>query len=121
MAELKRILIVPCADSPSITNEKGNKYVFRSHANGYQTSAGGAAVAATQPFKRWTVIGPDYSYGWDAWGTFVVHLLKHKPDVDILSIQAWPKLSAGRTTAISRRSWTPNPKAYTAPSGVGTS
>jgi branched-chain amino acid transport system substrate-binding protein len=95
MPELKRVLIVPCADSPSITNEKGNKYVFRSHANGYQVSAGGAAIAASQPFKRWTVIGPDYSYGWDAWGTFVTHLLQRKSDVDILSVQAWPKLGAG--------------------------
>src|SRR5262245_23740930 len=52
MPELKRILIVPCADSPSITNEKGNKYIFRSHADGYQTSAGGAAFAASRPFNR---------------------------------------------------------------------
>lgn len=59
---------------------------FRSHANGYQSSAGGAAFVASRLFKRWTVIGPDYSYRWDAWGTFVAHLQKHKSDVDILSV-----------------------------------
>ncbi|MFQ5553554.1 MAG: ABC transporter substrate-binding protein [Thermoplasmata archaeon] len=95
MPELKRILIVPCAASPSITNEKGNKYVFRVHANCYQIGAGGAAIAASLPLKRWTVIGPDYSYGWDSWGAFISHLLNRKPSVDVLSVQAWPKFAAG--------------------------
>lgn len=95
LEELKRILVIPCAASPRVTNEAFNKYVFRSHANSYQIGAAGAFLAKDFPAKRWTVIGPDYAYGWDSWGAFISHLIRLKPDVEVLEVQGWPKLLSG--------------------------
>lgn len=95
LPELKRILIIPCAASPQITTEAWNKYCFRNKADSNQKGAAGAAIAATLPYTKWTVIGPDYSYGYDSWGAFATHLVKKKPGVQIMSIQAWPKFGAG--------------------------
>jgi branched-chain amino acid transport system substrate-binding protein len=99
LPELKRMLLIPCASSPAITTEAFNKYVFRPRANVYQSGAAAAVIAAKMPYKKWTVIGPDYSFGWDAWGAFVHHLKIRKPDVEVMSIQAWPKFGAGDFTS----------------------
>lgn len=96
LPELKRIHTIPCAASPRITTEAFNKYIFRAHPNCYQIGAGAAAIAADMPYKRWTVIGPDYSYGYDSWGAFITHLLNRRPDVEVLEVQAWPKFAAGQ-------------------------
>jgi branched-chain amino acid transport system substrate-binding protein len=99
LPKLKRMLLIPCAASPRITTEAFNKYVFRVHPNCYQIGAGAAAIAAKMPYKKWTVIGPDYSYGWDSWGAFITHLMKRKPDVEPMEIQAWPKFATGDYTS----------------------
>jgi len=100
MLELKRILIIPCAASPRVTTEAWNKYVFRVHPNCYQIGAGAAAIAEKwKDVKKWTVIGPDYSYGWDSWGAFISHLQKRRPDVEVMQIQAWPKFGTGDYTS----------------------
>ena len=99
LPELKRMLLIPCAAATQITTEAFNKYVFRPHANCYQSGAAGAVAAAKLPYKKWTVIGPDYSYGWDSWGGFIGNLIKRKPDVEVMSTQAWPKFAAGDYTS----------------------
>ncbi|MGH7359998.1 MAG: ABC transporter substrate-binding protein [Candidatus Methylomirabilales bacterium] len=95
LPELKRILIVPCAASPRITTEVWNKYCFRNKADSNQKGAAGAAIAATLPYTKWTVIGPDYAYGHDSWGAFATHLVQKKPGAQVMGIQAWPKFAAG--------------------------
>jgi len=99
LPELKRMLLIPCASSPAITTEAFNKYVFRPRANVYQSGAAAGVIASKMPHKKWTVIGPDYSFGWDAWGAFFYHLQKRKPDVECMQIQAWPKFAAGDFTS----------------------
>ncbi len=99
LKELKKIYTIPCAASPRITTEAFNKYVFRVHPNCYQIGAGGAAIAAKTDATRWTVIGPDYSYGYDSWGAFITHLIDLKPDIEVLEVQAWPKFAAGDYTS----------------------
>lgn len=99
LEELKTMCLIPCAASPRITTEAFNKYVFRVHPNCYQIGAGAAAIAAKMPHKKWTVIGPDYSYGWDSWGAFISHLLKRRSDVEVMQIQAWPKFATGDYTS----------------------
>ena len=99
LPKLKRMLLIPCAASPRVTTEAFNKYVFRVHPNCYQIGAGAAAIAAKLPHKKWTVIGPDYSYGWDSWGAFITHLLNRKSDVEPMKIQAWPKFATGDYTS----------------------
>lgn len=95
LPELKAILMIPCASAPSVTNEKFTKYTFRTKPNSYQLAAAGAYRMKDQPWKRWTVIGPDYSYGHESWEAFVFHLKKVKPNVETLEAQAWPKFAAG--------------------------
>lgn len=95
LPELKTILMIPCASAPSVTNEKFTKYTFRTKPNSYQLAAAGAYRMKDRPWKRWAVIGPDYSYGHESWEAFVFHLKKVKPDVEILEAQAWPKFAAG--------------------------
>jgi branched-chain amino acid transport system substrate-binding protein len=95
LPELKTILMIPCASAPSVTNEKFTKYTFRTKPNSYQLAAAGAYRLKDQPWKRWTVIGPDYSYGHESWDAFVFHLKKVKPAVEVLDVQAWPKFAAG--------------------------
>ena len=99
LPELKRMLLIPCAAATQITTEAFNKYVFRPHANCYQSGAAASVIAAKMPYKKWTVIGPDYSYGWDSWGGFIGNLIKRKPDVEVMSTQAWPKFAAGDYTS----------------------
>ncbi len=99
LAELKRMLLIACASSPTITTEAFNKYVFRPRANVYQSGAAAGVIASKMPYKKWTVIGPDYSFGWDAWGAFFYHLQKRKPDVECMQVQAWPKFAAGDYTS----------------------
>jgi len=95
LKELKRMLLIPCAASPRITTEAFNKYVFRVHPNCLQIGAGASYLAAKMPAKTWTVIGPDYSYGWDSWGAFITQLKAIKPGVKALKTQAWPKFATG--------------------------
>lgn len=95
LPELKTILIIPCASVPSVTNEKFTKYTFRTKPNSYQLAAAGAFRMKDQPWKKWTVLGPDYSYGHESWEAFVFHLKKVKPDVQVLEVEAWPKFGAG--------------------------
>ena len=99
LPELKRMLLIPCASSTRITTEAFNKYVFRPRAIVYQSGAAAGVIASEMPYKKWTVIGPDYSFGWDAWGAFMYHLQKRKPDVECMSVQAWPKFAAGDYTS----------------------
>lgn len=99
LPKLKRMVLIPCAASPRVTTEAFNKYVFRVHPNCYQIGAGAAAIAAQMPYKKWTVIGPDYSYGWDSWGAFITHLTKRRPDVEPMDVQAWPKFATGDYTS----------------------
>ncbi len=95
LPELRTILLIPCASAPSVTNEKFTRYTFRTKPNSYQLAAAGAYRLKDQPWKRWTVIGPDYSYGHESWEAFIFHLKRVRPDVEVLEVQAWPKFAAG--------------------------
>lgn len=95
LPELRTILMIPCASAPSVTNEKFTKYTFRTKPNSYQLAAAGAYRMKDLPWKRWTVIGPDYSYGHESWEAFIFHLKKVNPGVEMLEVQAWPKFAAG--------------------------
>lgn len=95
LPELRTILMIPCASAPSVTNEKFTKYTFRTKPNSYQLAAAGAYRMKDLPWKRWSVIGPDYSYGHESWEAFTFHLKRVRPDAEILEVQAWPKFGAG--------------------------
>lgn len=99
LPELKTILAIPCAAAPSVTNEKFNKFVFRTKANSYQLSKAGAIIAAEllPSGAVVTTTSPDYAYGREAWDAFSSNLKTLRPDVKVLGKdkQGWPKLFAG--------------------------
>jgi branched-chain amino acid transport system substrate-binding protein len=88
--EHKTILLVSIAKTAALTEDKGNRYVFRSTSNSLTEGRAAAILMAQQPFKRYAVTGPDYEYGHRIAEDFVAQLKKLKPDVQIVA-EVWPK------------------------------
>ncbi len=84
LPELGCLLMVTHAASPRITGELFNPYVFRCSINVSQNSRAGALLVAPLPHRRWTTLGPDYSFGYFSWAYFSRFLQELKPDVEIL-------------------------------------
>ena len=66
-------------------------YVFRTASNTTIEGRTAAEIMAKWPVKRIATIAPDYAYGQDVAKSFVEHIKKLKPDVEIVD-QQWPKL-----------------------------
>ncbi len=90
--ELERILMVTHAASPKLTGELCNSFVFRCSINSPQNSTTGAEIAATEGYKNWTTIGPDYAFGRQSWEFFQKALQERKEGVQFLAKTAFPKL-----------------------------
>lgn len=90
---LGKVLIGSCATTAEATTQRFTKYVFRVHTNSDQEGTSGAFFAKDLPYRRWSVIAPDYSYGYETWGSFISTLKKLRPDIEILETQAWPKFA----------------------------
>jgi branched-chain amino acid transport system substrate-binding protein len=71
--------------------DKLHPYVFRVSANTTMEGRSAAEIVAKWPVTRIGTISPDYAYGQDATKSFVEHLKKIKPSVEIVD-QQWPKL-----------------------------
>ncbi len=93
LPELKKVLIGTCATSAEATTQRFNKYLFRIHTNSDQEGISGALYARELPYKRWSVIAPNYAYGYETWGSFISNLKRLRPDIEILDVQAWPKFA----------------------------
>jgi branched-chain amino acid transport system substrate-binding protein len=50
-----------------------------------------AAVAKEKNLKKWATCSPDYAYGRDTTGEFMLYLKRFAPDIEVVS-EAWPKL-----------------------------
>lgn len=87
----KKLFLIHIARSERITGEKGNEYVFRGCPNAELEGMAGGAYAATQPYKKWFILGEDYEYGHSIADNFWKGLTKNKPDVEKVG-EAWPKL-----------------------------
>ncbi len=71
--------------------DKLHPYVFRVSANTTMEGRSAAEIVAKWPVTRVATISPDYAYGQDVTKSFVEHLKKLKPSVEIVD-QQWPKL-----------------------------
>ena len=60
--------------SEAITWSHGHRYTFRVRPNTYSQGRMLAERAATLPYRKWAVIGPNYEYGRRAWETFWARL-----------------------------------------------
>lgn len=87
----KKLLMVHIARSEKITEAKGHQYIFRGAPAADIEGKAGGAFAATQPFKKWYILGEDYEYGHSIANNFWKGLVSNKPDVEKVG-EAWPKL-----------------------------
>ena len=86
----KKILVLTQAAADSLTGAKFHPYVFSTLSNAMMHSRSGAYLMATKPYKKYMVVGPDYSYGHSSWNLFKSKLVELRPDVEIVG-ELFPK------------------------------
>jgi branched-chain amino acid transport system substrate-binding protein len=90
--ENKIVFIAPIPKTDQLTApDKLHPYVFRVAANTTMEGRSAAEIVAKWPVTKVATISPDYAYGQDVTKSFVEHLKKIKPAVQIVD-QQWPKL-----------------------------
>ena len=90
--ENKVVFIAPIPKTDQLTApDKLHPYVFRVAANTTMEGRSAAEIVAKWPVTKVATISPDYAYGQDVTRSFVEHLKKIKPSVQIVD-QQWPKL-----------------------------
>jgi branched-chain amino acid transport system substrate-binding protein len=90
--ENKIVFIAPIPQTDQLTApDKLHPYVFRVAANTTMEGRSAAEIVAKWPVTRVATISPDYAYGQDVTKSFVEHLKKIKPSMQIVD-QQWPKL-----------------------------
>jgi branched-chain amino acid transport system substrate-binding protein len=110
--ENKIILIAPIPKTDQLTSEKNlHSYVFRTAANTTMEGRSAAEIIATwQDVKKVATIAHDYAYGQDVAKSFVEHLKKLRPDVEIVD-QQWPKLGEADYTPFINAQMAKKPEA----------
>src|SRR5947208_6541793 len=98
--ENKVVFVAPTAKTMLLTAPQNlHPYIFRVASNTQIEGRAAAGIAAKwQDVKRVATIAPDYAYGRDAVGSFVEHIKKLRPDIEIVD-QQWPKLGEPDFTA----------------------
>jgi len=90
--ENKVVFIAPIPKTDQLTApDKPHPYVFRVAANTTMEGRSAAEIVAKWTVTKVATISPDYAYGQDVTKSFVEHLKKIKPSVQIVD-QQWPKL-----------------------------
>lgn len=91
--ENKIILIAPIPKTDQLTAEKNlHPYIFRTATNTTMEGRSCAEIiAGWKDVKKVAVIAHDYAYGQDVAKSFVDHIKKLRPDIEIVD-QQWPKL-----------------------------
>jgi branched-chain amino acid transport system substrate-binding protein len=90
--ENKIVFIAPIPKTDQLTApDKLHPYVFRVASNTTIEGRSAAEIVAKWPVKRVATISPDYAYGQDVTKSFVEHLKKIAPQMEIVD-QQWPKL-----------------------------
>ena len=110
--ENKIILIAPVPKTDQLTAEKNlHPYVFRTAANTTMEGRSAAEIIATwKEVKKVATIAPDYAYGQDVTKSFVDHIKKLRPDIEIVD-QQWPKLGEADYTPFINAQMAKKPEA----------
>jgi branched-chain amino acid transport system substrate-binding protein len=96
--ENKVVFIAPIPKTDQLTApDKLHPYVFRVSANTTMEGRSAAEIVAKWNVTRVATISPDYAYGQDVTKSFVEHLKKVAPKMEIVD-QQWPKLGEGDYT-----------------------
>lgn len=95
LPELGKPFMITHAATPDVTGKLCNKYTFRLDVNVTQNMSGAASIANDLGVKKWTTIGPDYSFGHQSWEYFSKYLQALNPDVELMNdAAAFPKFGA---------------------------
>jgi branched-chain amino acid transport system substrate-binding protein len=91
--ENRIVFIAPITKTDMLTAPKNlHPYVFRTASTTTTEGRSGAEVMAQwKDVRRVATLGYDYAYGQDVTKSFVEHLKKLRPDIEIVD-QQWPKL-----------------------------
>lgn len=91
--ENKIVFVVPVVKTDQLTSKENlHPYVFRTTTNTTIEGRTAAEIMAKWPnIKRVGTMSPDYAFGQDVTRSFVTHLKKIRPDIEIVD-QQWPKL-----------------------------
>jgi branched-chain amino acid transport system substrate-binding protein len=90
--ENKIVFIAPIPKTDQLTAaDKLHPYVFRVAANTTMEGRSAAEIVAKWPVTKIATIAFDYAYGQDVTKSFVEHIKRIKPSVEIVD-QQWPKL-----------------------------
>ena len=110
--ENKIILIAPIPKTDQLTSEKNlHPYVFRTAANTTMEGRSAAEIIASwKDVKRVATIAHDYAYGQDVAKSFVDHVKKLRPDIEIVD-QQWPKLGEADYTPFINAQMAKKPEA----------
>lgn len=82
--QMKVPLIITHAASPDVTGSVCNKYTFRISLNVAQNVKAAALLAKETGAKKWTTVGPDYSFGHQSWEYFEKYLKEVNPTTQFL-------------------------------------
>jgi branched-chain amino acid transport system substrate-binding protein len=110
--ENKIILIAPIPKTDQLTSEKNlHPYVFRTAANTTMEGRSAAEIIASwKDVKKVATIAHDYAYGQDVAKSFVDHIKKLRPDIEIVD-QQWPKLGEADYTPFINAQMAKKPEA----------
>jgi branched-chain amino acid transport system substrate-binding protein len=90
--ENKVVFIAPIPKTDQLTaKDKLHPYVFRVAATTTMEGRSAAEIVAKWPVTKIATISPDYAYGQDVTKSFVEHLKKVAPQMEVVD-QQWPKL-----------------------------
>src|SRR5229473_3429471 len=81
----------PASKGAQMYVDELNAYVFRVAANTTMEGRSAAEIVAKWPVTKIATIAFDYAYGQDVTKSFVEHIKRLKPGVEIVD-QQWPKL-----------------------------
>jgi len=103
--ENKIVLIAPIPKTDQLTAEKNlHPYVFRTAANTTMEGRSVAEIIATwKDVKKVATIAHDYAYGQDVAKSFVDHIKKLRPDIEVVDRPEWTVYS--RLFSTGRRSF----------------
>lgn len=91
--DAKKVFIAVAPKTDRLTAPDAlHPYVFRASANTTTEGRAAAAIVARWQIKRLATIAPDFAYGRDATASFVAHIKKLRPDIELID-QQWPKLN----------------------------
>ena len=82
--QMKTPLIITHAATPDVTGSVCNKYTFRISLNLSQNVKAAAILAKETGAKKWTTVGPDYSFGHQSWEYFEKYLQELNPETTFL-------------------------------------